>query len=118
MGETVNVTLRVLKQLKREHEAYHLRDVPRFDNVEGLKQYLLDNHKEELNVAEDTTTFELGYCKGSGRFVIKTAVQLGEAYSLEKKGWITLYADPHQRQAKKSAETLKRTLSLTNSSKY
>ena len=56
----MNVTLRVLKQLKREHNAQHLRDVPLFDNVEGLKQYLLDNHKEELNVTQDITMIQYG----------------------------------------------------------
>ena len=83
---TVNICLRVLKEKnKNSSQSYFLREVPLFDSVRGLKEYLLERCREELLPAADTS-FRLGYFgDGNMKFSITSEIQLGEALSLVKK---------------------------------
>lgn len=50
---------------------------------------------EELKPAKDKS-IQLGYFGALGvKYHIKIKEQLHEAYATEKKGWLTLWADPH-----------------------
>ena len=93
---TVNICLRVLKEKnKNSSQSYFLREVPLFDSVRGLKEYLLERYREELLPAADIS-FRLGYFgDGNMKFSITSEIQLGEALSLVKKGMVTLWVDPH-----------------------
>ncbi|KAK3754687.1 hypothetical protein QZH41_015387 [Actinostola sp. cb2023] len=94
-GASVNVCLRVLKRGNRSrYDSYSVRDVPFFDSVFNLKEYLFTKCKEELSPAKDST-FTMGYYGACNKkFTISSTVQLAEALSLSKKGWITLWIDP------------------------
>ena len=51
---TVNICLRVLKaKNKNSHDSYCVRNVPLFDSVTRLKDYLLERYTEELRPAAD-----------------------------------------------------------------
>ena len=94
---TVNICLGLLKEKnKNSSQSYLLREVPLFDSVRGLKEYLLERYREELSPAADTS-FRLGYFgDGNMKFLITSEIQLGEALSLVKKagllcGWTHRY---------------------------
>ena len=65
-----------------------------FDNVDELKEFLLSNFSVELSPATTTSSFNLGYIPGTNRRgVIANDINLAEAYSVAKAGWITLWAE-------------------------
>ena len=86
---TVNICLGLLKEKnKNSSQSYFLREVPLFDSVRGLKEYLLERYREELSPAADTS-FRLGYFgDGNMKFLIISEIHLGEALSLVKKAWL------------------------------
>jgi hypothetical protein len=62
-----------------------------FDNVDELKEFLLSNFSVELSPATTTSSFNLGYVAGANRRVVMAKdINLAEAYSVAKAGWITL----------------------------
>ena len=66
-----------------------------FESVTALRHFLVDNFKADLAPAGDAESFRLDYIAGTNRRItISSSVQLAKAYSLVKKGWITLWADP------------------------
>ena len=83
---TVNICLGLLKEKnKNSSQSYFLREVPLFDSVRGLKEYLLERYREELSPAEDTS-FRLGYFgDGNMKFLITSEIHLGEAPIFSKK---------------------------------
>ncbi|XP_078363717.1 uncharacterized protein LOC144647915 [Oculina patagonica] len=93
---TVDVCLRVLKAGKKtSHDTYHIRNVPVSNSVAQLKAYLLQRCKEELKPATDCN-FIFGYIgEANKKYSITSEVQLAEALSLEKRGMVTLWVDPH-----------------------
>jgi len=96
-GDAMDVCLRVLKEAhKNRYDTYSVRKVPCFATVMQLKQYFLQNCKEEIFPATDTT-FQIGYyADGNKKFSISSEIQLAEAFSLVKNGMITLWVDPHK----------------------
>jgi hypothetical protein len=104
----VNVTLKVLDaKNKRKFKAFSLKKIPILEEVFDLKDYLLAEHKEALEPAKDRG-FKIGYYGARGvKFHIQSSKQLQEAYETVKKGWITLWADPHSAldRKRKSSET-------------
>ena len=96
-GDAMDVCLRVLKEAhKNRYDTYSVRKVPCFATVMQLKQYFLQNCKEEIFPATDTT-FQIGYyADGNKKFSISSKIQLAEAFSLVKNGMITLWVDPHK----------------------
>ncbi|KXJ09520.1 hypothetical protein AC249_AIPGENE11011 [Exaiptasia diaphana] len=58
----------------------------------ALKEYLATTFPEEIEV-KDSKQFELGYygLPGNRRFNITNELHLAKAYSLEKKGWVSLW---------------------------
>ncbi|KAL9978206.1 hypothetical protein ACROYT_G015701 [Oculina patagonica] len=93
---TVDVCLRVLKAGKKtSHDTYHIRNVPVSNSVAQLKAYLLQRCKEELKPATDCN-FSFGYIgEANKKYSITSEVQLAEALSLEKRGMVNLWVDPH-----------------------
>ena len=89
--------LRVLKEAhKNRYDTYSVRKVPCFATVMQLKQYFLQNCREEIFPATDTT-FQIGYyADGNKKFSISSEIQLAEEFSLVKNGMITLWVDPHK----------------------
>ena len=85
-GDAMDVCLRVLKEAhKNRYDTYSVRKVPCFATVMQLKQYFLQNCKEEIFPATDTT-FQIGYyADGNKKFSISSEIQLAEAFSLVKK---------------------------------
>ena len=76
-------------------QSYFLREVPSFDSVRGLKEYLLERYREELSPAAHSS-FRLGYFgDGNMKFSITSEIQFGEALSLVKTGMVTLWVDSH-----------------------
>ena len=67
----MDVCLRVLKEAhKNRYDTYSVRKVPCFATVMQLKQYFLQNCKEEIFPATDTT-FQIGYyADGNKKFYI------------------------------------------------
>lgn len=56
---------------------------------------MLRNFTDELSPADKAYSFRLEYIAGKNRrVVIGNSINLAEAYSLAKDGWITLWADP------------------------
>ena len=96
-GDAMDVCLRVLKEAhKNRYDTYSVRKVPCFATVMQLKQYFLQNCKEEIFPATDTT-FQIGYyADGNKKFSISSEIQLAEVFSLVKNGMITLWVDPHK----------------------
>ena len=95
MADNLNVCLRVLKKdNKCRYDTYPVKDVPLVDNVITFKECLLEKSRNELFPAVDTT-FQIGYFVGNKKFTIASSLQLAEAISLSKKGWITIWADVH-----------------------
>jgi len=91
---TTNLLLRVLNPFnKSRHEAFSFKNVPRFETVIALKQYILENYPVETGVKSNS--FALGYYAepNNHRCTMVSEVQLGEAMSLEKRGWIKLWLD-------------------------
>ena len=88
----MDVCLRVLKEAhKNRYDTYSVRKVPCFATVMQLKQYFLQNCKEEIFPATDTT-FQIGYyADRNKKFSISSEIQLAEAFSLVKNGMITLW---------------------------
>ena len=72
---TINICLRVLKEkTKNSSQSYFLREVPLFDSVRDLKEYLLERYREELLPAADTF-FRLGYFgDGNTKFSITSEI--------------------------------------------
>ena len=70
-GDAMDVCLRVLKEAhKNRYDTYSVRKVPCFATVMQLKQYFLQNCKEEIFPATDTT-FQIGYyADGNKKFSI------------------------------------------------
>ena len=95
-SESMKVCLHVLKKVnKSRYDTYAVKDVPLCENIKALKEFLLQKCQEELLPAKDTS-FHMGYYGDSNKkFTISSPVQLAEAMSLVKKGWITLWVDPH-----------------------
>ena len=92
---TVNICLSVLKEKNKNSSQSYFLQVPLFDSVRDLKDYLLERYREELLPAADTS-FRLGYFgDGNMKFSVTSEIQLGEALSLVKKGMVTLWVDPH-----------------------
>ncbi|XP_028519746.1 uncharacterized protein LOC114576739 [Exaiptasia diaphana] len=96
MESKLHVCLRVLrKENKSRFSSYSIKDVPNFDNVQALKDYLLERCSDELSPATDSS-FQIGYFGDkSKKFSISNPVQLAEALSMAKKGMVTLWVDPH-----------------------
>ena len=90
------VCLRVLKaEKKTSHDSYRIRNVPVSNRVARLKAYLLERCKEEIKPANDCN-FSFGYIgEGNKKYSITSEAQLTEALSLEKRGMVTLWVDPH-----------------------
>ena len=97
MAARINICLRVLKaDNKSRYDTYSVKDFQIVDGVGEFKCALLSKCEEELAPATDAS-FSLGYYgDGNKKFTISSAIQLAEAISLERRGWITLWADPHQ----------------------
>ena len=94
-AESVHVVFKVVRQCnKTQYDTYTRQNMPIFESVTALRHFLVDNFKAELAPAGHAESF-LGYITGTNRRItISSGVQLAEAYSLVKKGWITLWADP------------------------
>ena len=96
-AESVHVVFKVVRQCnKTQYDTYTRQNMPMFESVTALRHFLVDNFKAELAVAPagHAESF-LGYITGTNRRItISSGVQLAETYSLVKKGWITLWADP------------------------
>ena len=104
----VDICLHVLKaEKKTSHDSYRIRNVPVSNSVARLKAYLLERCKEEIKPANDCN-FSFGYIgEGNKKYSITSEVQLAEALSLEKRGMVTLWVDPHVSKTENSpAQTL------------
>jgi hypothetical protein len=91
---TTNILLRVLNPFnKSRHEAFSLRNVPCFQTLNELKSYIRENYQAETGV--DNNSFVLGHYAepNNHRYTIVSEVQLGEAMSLEKAGWVKFWLD-------------------------
>ena len=101
--ETINIDLRVYDEgNKKQFKSYQLKRAPKFDNVSSFKEYLVENYAQEIGVAE-TSLFEMGYFgkPGNKKYNITNEVHLAEAYSLEKKTWLSLWTCQCTRTAAK-----------------
>ena len=87
---TMSIALRVLtKSNKNRYDSYCLKVVPLFETVKGLKEYLVQGSGEELKAATTGEDFTFGYFgEGNKKFTIKSELQLAEALSLVKRGWL------------------------------
>ncbi|XP_073256328.1 uncharacterized protein [Porites lutea] len=87
---TMSIALRVLtKSNKNRYDSYCLKAVPLFETVKGLKEYLVQGSGEELKAATTGEDFTFGYFgEGNKKFTIKSELQLAEALSLVKRGWL------------------------------
>lgn len=94
--DTVRAFLKVVKlENKSQFNRYEIRNLPMFETVRELKDFLLKNYEEEIRPATDCS-FTLGFIgEGRTKCNIKTDKQLEDAYKSKKKGWITLWVDPH-----------------------
>ena len=92
---TIHVVLKVVRKSNRtKYDTYSRQNVPMFDSVTELRKFLLANFALELLPAKTTSSFKVGYIAGTNRrVVIANDVNLAEAYSLAKDGWITLWAE-------------------------
>ncbi|CAB3995291.1 Hypothetical predicted protein, partial [Paramuricea clavata] len=83
-----------------------------FDNVDELKEFLMRSFSVELSPATTTSSFNLGYIAGTNRrVVIANNINLAEAYSVAKAGWITLWAEAIVPPAVAASRGTKRSLS-------
>ena len=92
---TINVVLKVVRKANRtKYDTFSRQNVEMFDNVDELKEFLLSNFSVELSPATTISSFNLGYIAGTNRrVVIANDINLAEAYSVAKAGWITLWAE-------------------------
>ncbi|CAB4042740.1 Hypothetical predicted protein, partial [Paramuricea clavata] len=110
---TINVVLKVVRKANRtKYDTYSQQNVEMFDNVDELKEFLLRNFSVELSPATTTSSFNLGYIAGTNRqVVIANDINLAEAYSVAKAGWITLWAEAIVPPAVAASRGTKRSLS-------
>lgn len=94
--ELINILFKVVWQCnKTQYNTYTVSDAPIFDSVKDLREFLFEKFKLELTPAADAESFRLGYMAVPNRRIsITSSTQLAEAYSLVKKGFTTLWADP------------------------
>ena len=94
--DTVHAFLKGAKLAnKGQYERFEIREIPKFTQVSELKTFLLTNYEEEISPANDTA-FRVGFFgEGRTKCDIKNEKQLRDAYRSVKKGWITLWVDPH-----------------------
>ena len=110
--EFVNIIFKVVRQCnKTQYNTYTVSDAPIFDCVKEIREFLFEKFKLELEPAASAESFRFGYIAGTNRRIsIVSSTQLAEAYSLAKKGFITLWADP---DVQKISTPAKRKYSLT-----
>ena len=94
-GDTVNVIFKVVQQAnKSRFDTYRHQNVPIFDNVDDLREFLLENFREELSSPADENSFRIGYITGRNqRFTISNNSNLDDAYTTAKDGCIILWAE-------------------------
>ena len=111
-GEFVNIIFKVVRQCnKTQYNTYTVSDAPVFDCVQEIREFLFEKFKDELEPAANAQSFRFGYIAGTYRRIsISSSTQLAEAYSLAKKGYITLWADP---DVQKKSAPAKRSYSQT-----
>ena len=96
----------VRKGNKNQFDTYTRKYLQIFDDVKELREYLLSNFKDELSPAADANSFCLDYVGSKNRkLTISSEVQIAEAYSHSKYGWVTLWADPHDTSKAKAPST-------------
>ena len=103
--DTVNIFVKVVRQdNKNQNDTYTKQDVPIFDDVNDLREFLITNFKDELAPATEKDRFRLGYIGNKNRKItICNDAHLAEAYSSVKNGWLMLWTDPHQATVKSTA---------------
>ena len=113
--ETVNIMFKVVRQCnKTQFDTYTYKNAQVFVSVSELREFLFENFKTKLAPAASAESFRLRYLAGSNRRItISSSTQLAEAYSLEKKGWITLWADVDVKTTKIPCTGRKRAHALT-----
>ena len=75
-------------------KADFFRNMPPFESVKELREYLLEQHRDDLLLASDTT-FRFGYFgEGDRKFTITSEIQ-ATVLSLVKKVTVTMWVDPH-----------------------
>lgn len=94
--KTIHLVFKVVRQSnKTKYDTYSRQNVPEFQSVNEMREFLLSNFADALSPADKADAFQLGYIAGKNRrVVIGYDINLAEAYSLMKDGWITLWADP------------------------
>ncbi|KXJ07414.1 hypothetical protein AC249_AIPGENE3710 [Exaiptasia diaphana] len=102
--ETVNIDLRVFEEGNKKKSSFQLKGVQKFENVAKLKEFLVANYPHELQV-DDASELELGYFGKPGykKFHITNELHLAEAYSLEKKSWLSLWSCKNSAKRKLSS---------------
>ena len=115
--EFTNIIFKVVRQCnKTQFDTYTRTDVPVFlDVFTELREFLFKYFETELAPAASAESFRLGYIAvANRRITISSNTQLAEAYVLEKKGWITLWADVEKPKAARAGtkRTYSRTLAL------
>ena len=110
--EFVNILFKIVRQCnKTQYNTFTVKDAPIFVTVKELREFLFKKFGVELAPAATAESFRLGYIAGTNRRIsISNSTQLAKAYSLEKKGFITLWADPDI-QKKSTGTSVKRTYS-------
>ena len=92
---TINIVLKIVRKDNRtKYDTYSRQNVPKFESVDELREFLLANFAAELSPAKTTSSFKVGYIAGTNRrVVIASDINLAEGYSLVKSGWLTLWAE-------------------------
>ncbi len=107
---TIHVILKIVcKSNRTKYSTYSRQNVPMFDSLNEMKEYLLENFAVELSPVDNEQSFKLGYIAGRNRrVVIMNDSNLAEAYSMAKDGWVTLWAEATDSPAESHSKGTKR----------
>ena len=107
---TIHVILKIVcKSNRTKYSTYSRQNVPMFDSLNEMKEYLLENFAVELSPADNEHSFKLGYIAGRNRRIVMASdSNLVEAYSMAKDGWVTFWAEAADSPAKYNSKGTKR----------
>lgn len=107
---TIHVILKIVNKSNRtKYSTYSRQNMPMFDSLNDMKEFLLKHFAVELSPVDNSQSYKLGYIAGRNRrVVIANDSNLVEAYSMAKDGWVTLWTEATDSPAKPISKGTKR----------